>query len=580
MCLLGTVIVTTNAQNRYWVFPPNYVDFYTGQVLPLPNTAISPATNVSFVDIISGTTSTTSGAPLNKATDYTYLTQRASNGVFNEAGELQYYLNNKAYVTAGKTIVYKSYYGEDLPLLPVPENCDYYYLISDFTTSPTFTLNYKKVSLDGSVIISSTASIPIGPLPRSNMYHFAVTPLQYNAVSGQGFYKIYSSDCCYLYEFLVTSAGITYSTRYSHYDSYSSSIKTEIEISPNHQYVAWTMDWPGIQVTDLATGVTTTYTIGIGTGFTVIGIEFYKSNKVFFTLLYDNPSALNKIGYFELGTGEITQSGQRALFAEHLNFVENTSSVPGSLIELAVDGFMYISDGTYLKGFDPENIGLGLQKSISISNPITSSATRDELATADFYTLVDQIDGADHTNLFQVGCDLTKTISNVTSLDGSLSPISQVSQTIETASSVTVAANTFVTFKAGDQILLQPGFSVVAGGNFRGLLEDCSDFVIDYCSGGGARMARVEDTWEKGTDEVFIDVFPNLTTGIVNLKTGNAIKLISVEIVSSEGKSVLTDDLSGKDEVTLNVSHLSDGVYILQIRHQSGIETRRIVLIK
>jgi|GEM_PF-2606092 len=580
-CLLGIVIVTTNAQNRYWVFPPNYVDFYTGQVLPLPNTAISPATNVSFVDIVAGSSSTIPGNPLNKSSDYIYLNQGVSNGILNESGSLEYYLNNKVFVTNGRTVLYNSSYGQDLPILPVPGECGKFFLV---TGAGALTLNYKKVELAGTTIGSYSTSVPSGN-PVATV--FAVGKLKYNSLTGTPYYKMYTLGESYLYEFQVTQSGISFLNSYSNYYYFSSMIiPGELELSPNERYIAWSYPladgYLGIKVTDLVTGEVETYTTDNATGDPVLGLEFsFSSDKIFFSLSnkLTTPDR-NKLGYFSLRSGALINSSPRhyQLGPSDIVYIQGTQALPGSVLERGVDGYIYVSDGSFLRGFDPEHPNLGVIKSIEISNPITtvSRGIGNELS---YYSLVNQIEGADHTNLFKVGCDISQTVSNVTSLDGSLKPIVQASNIVETFNTVLVVTGTSVTFKAGDEILLKPGFTVNAGGNFRGVLQPCDDFVIDYCS-GGARVASYEDTSRQETDKSFIDVFPNLTSGIVNLKTGNAIKLISVQVVSSEGKRVLTDDLSGREEVTLNVSHLSDGVYILQIRHQGGIETRRIILIK
>jgi hypothetical protein len=134
ICL--TLIVNYGmAQKRYWFFPPNYVDMSTGLVYPLPNTNISGQSYTNFLDFANGSSSTISGIPLNKATDYTYTVAsggyqyRASNGIINSNGSLGFYLNNGAIVFPGKTIRYTNAYYDDPVLIPVPGKCNTYFLI-------------------------------------------------------------------------------------------------------------------------------------------------------------------------------------------------------------------------------------------------------------------------------------------------------------------------------------------------------------------------------------------------------------------------------------------------------------------
>lgn len=584
-CLLGTVIVTANAQNRYWVIPPNYVDFYTGQVLPLPNTAVSPATTVSFVDLVAGSSTTISGTSLDKGTSFISSSgkRKSSNGYFSDTGDLQFYLNNKVFVTTGKTILYTSEYSDDLPIIPVPGKCNYFFLVSDW--SPQGTLNYKEISKDGSSVI--TKSLPIagsgGIIEELNFY--ASTKVKINT-SGLPESSLFFLHGRYLHEIKVAESGFTLIQSID-MGGYAGNEYLEMEISNDERYVAFIKsqaDGINIFIFDrVLNGTIRLFNNDINSG-SAVGLEFSPtSDKLFFVLSNElTPPGQDKIGFIDLNSVTIPSNlswNQVTLSSSQIWYMPNTNNFGGSFIENAVDGYMYVSDGSNLRGFDPQNHSKGITKSISLLNS-QSTTVNGGSSAKNYYTLNKQVDNVSTQNFFQVGCITNRMISNVTSFDGSLTPIVKVSQTIETANTVTVTPSTFVTFKAGDQILLKPGFTVNAGGNFRGRLEACDDFVIDYCSGGGGRMGSAENTGGQETRESFIDVFPTLTTGIINLKAGNTIKLISVQIVSSEGKSVLINNLSGKEEVALNVSHLSDGVYILQIRHQSGIEIRRIVLIK
>lgn len=600
--LFAGMAISAHAQNRYWVIPPNYVDFYTGQVLPLPNTAIAPATTVDFIDLVAGSSGTISGVPLNKGTDYTYQGLqpglRVANGLFDQSGVLQYYLNNRAYVTFGKTVIYKNGYEDVLPILPVPQTCDYFYLIegTNFVASDLF-ISYKKISKNGSVITSNSVLVPD---ERFLLNQFTASALQYDEQTATSSYRLYALGDTYLYEYIVSPSGISFVRRYFHSDRWGIRETTELEVSPNGRYVAWT--YPRgiysselvIKVIDLQTSTLYVYQGGDAYADPAVGIEFSESSdKIFFCVtVWDEAASamntINKIGYFSLGSGSpytyyssptISIPGYY-LGVDDIGYVPNSQNLSGSFIEKAVDGYMYVSDGSNLHGFNPDNPGAGILKTILVSNPLSIRARSPSFLVAiPYYTLPDQIDGVDHTNIFQIGCELTKTISNVTSSNGSLSPIAKVSQTIETGGTVTVAANTSVTFKAGDQILLKPGFTVAAGGNFRGGLEYCDDFVIDYCSGVGSREAKAETpAIEVKNGEVLINVYPNTTTGLVTINTSNSI-IRSVEVVSLNGSRILSL-APVSTETQVDLSPFASGVYVVRITHEKGIETRKVILVK
>ncbi|CAN5435711.1 hypothetical protein BH10BAC1_BH10BAC1_13980 [soil metagenome] len=77
--------------------------------------------------------------------------------------------------------------------------------------------------------------------------------------------------------------------------------------------------------------------------------------------------------------------------------------------------------------------------------------------------------------------------------------------------------------------------------------------------------------------ETQISVFPNPTTGIVNIKTPFSEKT-TIEIVNILGKKMLQTTLSSSDS-TLNLSHLPKGIYFLQATSGNKITTtQKIVL--
>ena len=74
-------------------------------------------------------------------------------------------------------------------------------------------------------------------------------------------------------------------------------------------------------------------------------------------------------------------------------------------------------------------------------------------------------------------------------------------------------------------------------------------------------------------------VFPNPTTGKVTLLAPDRwLAAMDVEVVSLDGKVVLTASCAGKDSYTFDLSGQAKGVYLLKIITAEGTEIRKIIL--
>ncbi len=72
-------------------------------------------------------------------------------------------------------------------------------------------------------------------------------------------------------------------------------------------------------------------------------------------------------------------------------------------------------------------------------------------------------------------------------------------------------------------------------------------------------------------------IFPNPASHIVNIKPSDGVTITSIELYDISGKRV-NIDLS--NENTLNVSNLSDGIYLLNIFSQTGTVTKKLIVKK
>jgi hypothetical protein len=570
-------------QNRYWIFPPNYVDFYTAQVLPLPNTAIAPATTVSFLDLANGSVSSPiPGTPLSKQSSYPSIVlskegQRVSNGLIKADGTLDFYLTNGAFSTFGKTIVHSRVFNSEMPIIPVPQKCDYYFLITDVVENGT--INYKEIKNDGSVVTAKTLALNIACTSFGrNSWALGIAPYTFNAATNTATSKLYFAACGYISEIEIRNDGLHLLNQFNGVVSPHS----EVEVSPNGRFIAFESDNnypnPDVWVRDLVENKQYFFR---GPGFhnMLSGIEFSATSDAIYIIGNDYGGSYafaNPIYGFKLNTTSATHEylnvWRVTLTESDLMYVNNTNGFKNSALELAVDGLMYFSDGTFLQGFDPENPQAGIIKSIAIPN--ASSLVDNSDPDYVQYSLVDQIDGADYSNLFRIGCEPTKTYTNVTSTNGTLPPITKVSQNITTLANVTVASNTSVTFKSRDGINLKPGFLVSAGGNFRGVLEHCQDFVIDYCATGGPPMIQPESELDE------VRVYENPTRGPVNVELGKVADNLAIEVLDLQGKAVHVDNLKQTRATTFDISNNPNGLYILRIVSDGKTSIKKILLIK
>jgi hypothetical protein len=71
-----------------------------------------------------------------------------------------------------------------------------------------------------------------------------------------------------------------------------------------------------------------------------------------------------------------------------------------------------------------------------------------------------------------------------------------------------------------------------------------------------------------------INIYPNPTSGIVNIESNQLLN--NIEVIDIMGKIVL----SSSDNKILDMSHLSSGVYMIRFSTDNGTELRRVVLEK
>jgi hypothetical protein len=118
-----------------------------------------------------------------------------------------------------------------------------------------------------------------------------------------------------------------------------------------------------------------------------------------------------------------------------------------------------------------------------------------------------------------------------------------------------------IVIRANQNVVLHDVFKLYENGNkvVSGRDRELSTFELNY---NGSIPTSVLDI-----NELTIVIFPNPTSGLISIESSNdAVK--SIQILSLDGKSLYTiSDLSSQ---AIDVSHLSNGFYTLNVTMQSG----------
>lgn len=72
-------------------------------------------------------------------------------------------------------------------------------------------------------------------------------------------------------------------------------------------------------------------------------------------------------------------------------------------------------------------------------------------------------------------------------------------------------------------------------------------------------------------------IYPNPTTGIVNIKCNEAAQ---VNVFNAFGQLLLTQSTNGNDQQTIDISNLPDGLYLIQMIGENGIATKQVIKVQ
>jgi len=176
---------------------------------------------------------------------------------------------------------------------------------------------------------------------------------------------------------------------------------------------------------------------------------------------------------------------------------------------------------------------------------------------------------------------ITNTITNGTNVVYSAINTIDASNIIE--------ENTIVTYRAGDQITLNPGFTVNTGAHVQAYTEECTNNFINR-QNRIARSASIQNEIQKDEMDIAINnpeesilsenkiiVYPNPTNSLVNIHFFKFNKTASLSIYNSIGQMILNKDIT-KNNFNVDLTSFKAGVYTLHIT--SAVTNKTIQIIK
>ena len=173
---------------------------------------------------------------------------------------------------------------------------------------------------------------------------------------------------------------------------------------------------------------------------------------------------------------------------------------------------------------------------------------------------------------------LNLTIQNKTLIDGQDTCYNATS-TITVAgfgTTVDITSGAAATFVAGEAIVLKPGFHSHLGSTTRAYITTTGD----YCSKQQPMVASNDVTnvlTEIIDKENIVNVYPNPTTGMFTIDFLGKKTSADVVLVNFQGKQIITHKCDNQLKMSIDISHLQAGIYIIIITTGKKGITNKII---
>lgn len=124
-----------------------------------------------------------------------------------------------------------------------------------------------------------------------------------------------------------------------------------------------------------------------------------------------------------------------------------------------------------------------------------------------------------------------------------------------------------VVYHAGDFVELNPGFEALVGSQFSAYIEGCSNDFLYKNSNSNSNDEVKSSTIDIVKNKV--NIYPNPTSGLLNVSLLNN-KIKKVTLSSIEGKVYVFEQFDNSENVVLDLSNYSSGIYLMNIETDQG----------
>ncbi|WMX16944.1 SBBP repeat-containing protein [Aureispira sp. CCB-E] len=264
-----------------------------------------------------------------------------------------------------------------------------------------------------------------------------------------------------------------------------------------------------------------------------------------------------------------------------LNLTINTPTT-GTDVQTACDTYTWIDGNTYTSSNNTATHTLtnaaGCDSVVTLNLTINNSTTGTDVQTAcDTYTWIDgntytsSNNTATHTLTNAAGCDSVVTLNlTITTVD---TTVSQNGLTLTANQSG--ATYQWVDCNNGNTAIAGAtgqSFTPVANGDYAVMIT------FNNCTGTSSCFNVVVNalpTVEEGIKQV--RVYPNPTTGQVNIELEEVLKQGVARLMDVNGRLLLEQSIDGKQFIQLNIEALPTAVYFLELQSLKGVYSQKII---
>jgi hypothetical protein len=115
----------------------------------------------------------------------------------------------------------------------------------------------------------------------------------------------------------------------------------------------------------------------------------------------------------------------------------------------------------------------------------------------------------------------------------------------------------------------------LVGPNVRGLSIDSEDNVWVATSTGVSKISSIPSSLNPISISN-VEVFPNPSSGIITVSCDENLK--NIEIYNVLGSLIQSEKIHFQNEITINLSHLSSGIYHLVLRNENLVLNQKIII--